>query len=178
MTRWAALVSGVNRICRAGSLLAGLAGLAATCMITFGVTMRYFFGRPQVFVDELATFLLVVVVFCGLAHTFRSNGHITVDLLSSRLEPGPRAWLRVITLLLGSSFVGIVAWQTLEATLRAYRLGRVSVVMLYPLWIPHLFMPLGLALLLLAMLVSLTDEGRRLVGGGVNRTRSVHGSPD
>jgi len=130
-------------------------------LITYSVVLRYFLGRPQIFVDELATFLLVVVICWGLAHTFRSDGHITVDLLVRRLGPGPRAGLRVATLLLGSAFVAVVTWETLRTALQAYRYGRVSTVMLYPLWIPQLAIPLGFALLLAAMLVTLARSARR-----------------
>ena len=157
----------VDRTARAGSLVAGLAVLVITVLITYSVVLRYFFGSPQIFVDELATFLLVVVISWGLAHTFRSDGHITVDLLVRRLGPRTRAGLRAATLLLGSAFVTVVAWQTLDTALQAHRYGRVSTVMLYPLWLPQLVIPLGFALLLAAMLLALARGWRRVKGGGV-----------
>jgi TRAP-type C4-dicarboxylate transport system permease small subunit len=173
MNRWAGrLAAAVDWASRAGSFLSGLAILVITVMITYGVTMRYFFGRPQPFVDEQVTFLLVVVIFWGLAHTFRSDGHITVDLLTGRLRPGPRTALRVATLFLGLAFLAIVTWETWDTALRAYRFGRVSIVMLYPLWIPQLCIPLGLGVMFFAMLAALIREVR-LLAGAVPSDRSA-----
>jgi TRAP-type C4-dicarboxylate transport system permease small subunit len=152
MKRWSAWV---DRTARAGSFLGGLAVLVITLLVTYDVAMRYFLGRPQVFVHELASFLLVLVIFWGLAHTFRSDGHIAVDLVTRTLRPPLRASLRAVTLLLGLAFLAIVTWETWETALRAYRFGRVSTVMLYPLWIPQLCIPLGLGLMFFAMLVAL-----------------------
>lgn len=157
-------VGAVDWTARAGSFLAGVAVLLITLLITYDVAMRFFLGRPQVFVDELASFLQVVVIFWGLAETFRRDGHISVDLLTQRLRPGPRAGLRVVTLVLALGFLAIVTWQTVDTALRAYRFGRVSTVMLYPLWIAQLCIPLGLALMLVAMLLALGRQVRVLAG--------------
>src|SRR5437762_8691909 len=98
--------------------------------------MRSFFERPQLFVDEVASFLEVLIVFGGAAYTFRAGGHVRVDLLTTLLRPAARAWLRVVTLALGVVFLAIVMWVTTQSALAAWRYGRVSAVMLYPLWWP------------------------------------------
>jgi TRAP-type C4-dicarboxylate transport system permease small subunit len=149
---------------KTASLLGGLATLAITALVAFDVLMRYFLGQPQLFVDEVAGFLQVLVVFWGLAPTWEAGGHIRVDLLTTHL-PGPvRAWLRVATLVLGVAFVAIVSWVTGLSALAAYRYGRVSTVMLYPLWIPMLLIPTGLGLLTLAMLATLVRQVRAAQG--------------
>ena len=51
-------------------LVSGLAVLAITLLISFDVLMRYFLDQPQLFVDELTSFLLVGVIFWGTAPTF------------------------------------------------------------------------------------------------------------
>ena len=172
MTWWTAVVDSVGR---AGSFLAGLAVLLITLLITYDVGMRYLLGRPQIFVDELASFLQVVVAFWGLAHTFKTEGHIRVDLVMGALRPSARTRLRVATLFLGVVFLIIVTWQTWDTALRAYRLGRVSTVMLYPLWIPQLCIPLGLALMFFAMVPALIREVARLTRG---ERKPVAGSVD
>jgi len=83
---------------KAAGLLAGLGVLVMAGLITFDVLMRYFLDRPQLFVDELASFLQVFVVFAALAYTFRAGGHVRVDLVTSSLARPVRAWLRVVTL--------------------------------------------------------------------------------
>jgi hypothetical protein len=55
-------------------------------------------------------------------------------------------------------------WPTVQSALTAYRYGRVSAVMLYPLWAPMLLIPLGLLLLALTMLAALAAQLRALRG--------------
>src|SRR3989304_2628760 len=76
--RPAGLEALVVRTSKGASLLGGVATFAITALITFDVLMRFFFGEPQLFVDELASFLQVVVIFWGLAYTFRVGGPVRV----------------------------------------------------------------------------------------------------
>jgi TRAP-type C4-dicarboxylate transport system permease small subunit len=152
----------IGRIARAASTLAGLAVLVIVGLITYDVAMRHFFGEPQLFVDELASFLEVVVIFGGLAATFRTGGHVRVDLVTARLPGRVRARLRVVSLAVGIVFLAVVIWPTVESALTAYRYGRVSAVMLYPLWPTMLLIPLGLVLLALVMLGALAAQLRAL----------------
>jgi TRAP-type C4-dicarboxylate transport system permease small subunit len=154
-------------IARASSIagtVAGFATLAIVLLISYDVLMRYFFDQPQLFVDELASFLEVLIIFGGLAWTFNARGHIRIDLVTPHL-PGPvRAWLRVVTLTLGMVLLAVVMWVTGQSALTAYRYGRVSAVMLYPLSLPMLFIPAGLGLMSLAMLVTLVRQVRVALG--------------
>ena len=162
----------IGRLARAAATLAGLAVLAVVLLVTFDVGMRFFFDRPQLFVDEIASFLEVLVIFGGLAYTFRSGGHVRVDLVTGHLPRPARAWLRLLGLLIGLAFLVAVIWTTAQSALTAYRYGRVSTVMLYPLWLPMLLIPAGLALLGVTMLVTLVRQARRLVGAGADEVEA------
>ena len=154
----------IGRVARSASTLAGFAVLAIVALITYDVAMRFFFEQPQLFVDEVASFLLLLVIFGGLGYTFRTGGHVRVDLVTAHLPGRARAWLRVLGLVLGLAFLGVVMWPTVQSALTAYRYGRVSAVMLYPLWVPMLLIPLGLLLLALTMLAALAAQVRTLGG--------------
>jgi TRAP-type C4-dicarboxylate transport system permease small subunit len=159
----------IARLASVAALLAGFATLAVVLLISYDVTMRYFFDKPQIFIDEVASFLEVLIIFGGAAYTFRIGGHVRVDLVTALLRPAARAWLRVLTLALGVVFLGIVIWVTTQSALAAWRYGRVSAVMLYPLWWPMLFIPAGLALMALAMLERLGRQVRAGVGPPARR---------
>jgi TRAP-type C4-dicarboxylate transport system permease small subunit len=150
-------------------LLAGFATLAIVLLVSYDVTMRSFFNQPQLFVDEVASFLQVLLIFGGAAATFRSGGHVRVDLLTAHVRPAARAWLRVLTLLLGVVLLAVVIWVTTQSALNAYRYGRVSAVMLYPLWLPMACIPAGLALMALAMLGALGRQVRLALGPPARR---------
>jgi TRAP-type C4-dicarboxylate transport system permease small subunit len=149
---------------RAASFLGGLATLLMAAMITVDVLMRYFANYPLLGVDEIAGFLQTLVVFWGITYTFRQGGHIRVDLVITHLPAVARGWLRVFTLLLGLGLLAIVTWVTLQTALTSLRYGRVSAVMLYPLWPPMLLIPTGLALMGVAMLADLVRQVRVLTG--------------
>jgi len=159
----------IARLASVAALLAGFATLAVVLLISYDVTMRYFFDKPQIFVDEVARFLEVLIVFGGAAYTFRIGGHVRVDLVTTLLRPAVRAWLRVLTLAVGVAFLAIVIWVTTQSALAAWRYGRVSAVMLYPLWWPMLLIPAGLALMALAMLARLGRQVRAAVGPPARR---------
>jgi TRAP-type C4-dicarboxylate transport system permease small subunit len=159
----------MRRAADVAGLLAGFATLAIVLLVTYDVTMRYFFDRPQLFVDEVASFLQVLLIFAGAAYTFRVGGHVRVDLLTGHVRPSLRAWLRVVTLVLGVVLLAVVIWVTTQSAVTAYRYGRVSAVMLYPLWFPMAFIPAGLALMGLAMLVALGRQVKRALGPAAAR---------
>lgn len=159
----------IGRAAGVAALVAGLATLAIVLLISYDVVLRAVFARPQLFVDELAGFLEVLVVFGGAAYTFRVGGHVRVDLVTARLPPAARAWLRVVTLALGVVFLAVVVWVTTRSALTAWRYGRVSAVMLYPLWVPMLLIPLGLALMASAMLSTLGRQLRAALGRPADR---------
>jgi len=154
----------IGRAAGVAGLLAGFGTLAIVVLISYDVFMRYFFDRPQLFVDEMASFIEVLVVFGGAAYTFRTGGHVRVDLLTGHVRPATRAWLRLATLALGVVFLAVVIWVTARSALSAYGFGRVSAVMLYPLWLPMAIIPAGLALMALAMLVTLVRQASTLLG--------------
>lgn len=137
------------------TLITGLMVLFITIMVSYDVLMRYFFDEPQLFVDDLTSFVLVAIIFLGAGPVFYRGGHIRVDLLTSHLKSKTQKQLRAITLLIGITFLGIVTYQTVVSTITAFQTGRVTSVMNYPLWIGMLFVPIGSMLLLFFMFVEL-----------------------
>ena len=98
----------IGRASKAAALLSGLATSALAVIISFDVLMRYFLNRPQLLVDEVAPFLLLLVIFGAAAQTFRVGGHVRVDLVTAYLPRPARAWLRVVTLVIGMGFLAVV----------------------------------------------------------------------
>jgi len=159
----------IDRTSKGASFLGGVATLLITGLVTFDVLMRYFFNAPQLFVDEVSGFLQVLIVFGGLAQTFRVGGHVRVDLITNTLAPPVRAWLRVVTLAVGVAVLLVMIVVTWQSTLSAYRYGRVSAVMLYPIWLPMGLIPAGLALMAAAMMLALARQLRAALGPRAGR---------
>ncbi len=149
---------GLERFSERIILITGLLILFIVLIVSYDVLLRYFLNEPQLFVDDLSCFLLVVVTFLGAGPTFYRGGHIRVDLVTSRLKPRTERRLRVVTLIIGIALSAIVIRETMVSTLSAFKTGRVSAVMVYPLWIPMIFVPLGMALMVFFMIVALVKQ--------------------
>jgi TRAP-type C4-dicarboxylate transport system permease small subunit len=147
--------NGLERFSERIVLLTGLGVLAMTLMVSYDVLMRYFLGDPQLFVDDLTSFLLVAIIFLGAGPVFYRGGHIQIDLVTSHLKSKTQSRLRVITLSIGIALLGIVIYETMVSTVSALQTGRVSAVMNYPLWVGMIFIPLGLILMVFFMVVEL-----------------------
>lgn len=154
------------RVADGFALLAGVVVLAITLLVSYDVGMRTLLDAPQLFVDELCGFLLVFVIFAGLAHTFLRGGHVRVDLVTGRLPGRARARMRIATLAAGIAVLLISAWVTSSSAITAFRYGRVSTVELYPLWVPMVAIPAGLLLMALAMAAIVLRQWRVLRRAG------------
>ena len=141
-------------------LITGLGILAITLLVSYDVLMRFFLNEPQLFVDDLSSFLLVAVVFLGTGPTFYKGGHIRVDLVTSRLRKKSQSRLRIVTLCMGLLLLGVIIYETMISTVAAFQTGRVSAVMAYPLWTAMLFIPCGLILMAFFFGVELLKEAR------------------
>ncbi len=150
--------NGLERLSEWIILLTGLAVLAMTLMVSYDVLMRYFLGEPQLFVDDLTSFLLVAMIFLGAGPVFYKGGHIRIDLVTSHLKSKTQSRMRVITLFMGIAFLVVVIYETMVSTISALQTGRVSAVMNYPLWVAMIFIPLGLILMVFFMGVQLVNE--------------------
>jgi TRAP-type C4-dicarboxylate transport system permease small subunit len=150
--------NGLERFSERIVLLTGLGVLAITLMVSYDVLMRYFLDDPQLFVDDLTSFLLVAIIFLGAGPVFYKGGHIRIDLVTSRLKSKTQSRMRVITLFIGIAFLFIVIYETMVSTVAAFQTGRVSAVMNYPLWAGMIFIPLGLILMAFFMGVQLVKE--------------------
>ena len=89
----------VGGLARLAAGLAALIALALLAVVAYGVIMRYLFVAPQVWTDETATFLLVLMVMLGLAEVLRRDEHIAVDLVTSRLGPRGRRLVGIWSML-------------------------------------------------------------------------------
>ena len=136
--------------------LAAAAILAMTLLITLDVTGRYLFGRPTLIAVEMSGYLLVAMVFLGLAYTDHRGRHIQIAILTSRLPPRGQAVLGMVNTAIASAFCLWLAWLTLQPVLLDRAFGTVSLTgTRTPIWIPSAAIPLGLALVGLHLLARL-----------------------
>jgi TRAP-type C4-dicarboxylate transport system permease small subunit len=128
-------------------------------MVTSGVVARRAFNTPFLFVEELSGYVVLGIVFLGLAYTLRTGGHIRVDIVHDRLAGAGRTALQAACLLLALVWAAFVVAGTTRLVHEYYTQGVLSFAYTQtPLWIPGSLMVVGAVLLALqcvAMLLRL-----------------------
>lgn len=141
----------------AGWVLMGIIGLT---MIE--VVSRYVLKAPLILSDELGGYALVAITFLGLACCGLEQGHIRITFIVERLKPRTAGWIRVITLVLGLSFIAVAAWVSWQFLIDSFtRNMRANSWLMTPLRWPQMALPIGFtlfALLLLARLVKTVQD--------------------
>lgn len=74
-------------------IILGCLALAVVILsVTYGVAMRYLFGDPPVWINEVSSIGFTWMVFLGASAAYKRKMHIGIDLLVNRLPPGVR-WI-------------------------------------------------------------------------------------
>lgn len=147
--------------------LASLCLVAAAFIITEAVLVRKIFGVSTIWQIEASVFLLIFVVFVGAAFVQKNEHHLNVDLIITRFSPKTREIIligaSVYTCLL-AAMIAWYAWPMWWETL----INREHSESLWgpPLWIPYLFLPLGMTLLFLQYIVYIRKKIVALRTGG------------
>ena len=142
-------------LARLGLALASLALLGSLVAIGYSVVMRYVFGAPVAWTDELVGYLLVASVMLAAPDALLEGEHISVDIVTERLA----ARGRKIAYLAGLAAVAATALLLLVEGLRTVEFShmvglRSNGDLALPLWMPQLLIPVGALLLMLAALVA------------------------
>jgi TRAP-type C4-dicarboxylate transport system permease small subunit len=137
-----------------GGMYASGAGVfIMSVLITIEITGRYLFGFSLLVVDEWSGYLLVMVTFLGLAYTMKTKGFLQIDFLVNRLSQRRRHLFNIFLVLIALIYSLVIGWKLIIYTWLNYSTGAVSVsISQTPLYIPQLFMPLGILLLVLELI--------------------------
>jgi|SRR5690625_216433 len=140
---------------KCAAILLLIMGLA----VSYDVIMRYFFGSPTIWVNEISGYLLVIITFLSASHTLKIGGHVKVDMVENFLSEKGRKFLFLITHFLILFFVVTITWKGAQMVWMSWDLGwSASTLLKTPLFIPQLFIPMGGLLLTFETLVIIIDK--------------------
>jgi TRAP-type C4-dicarboxylate transport system permease small subunit len=139
---------GLRRRIEAISL--GIAGVGVACLIaltliiTYEVVMRYVWNKPTMFADEIASYLMVGIVFLGMPHTLSQGAHVQIDILTGLMPTRLKLIFEIICDAVSVAFAGILvagAWYKFE---NYWSRGTVSDTILYtPMYLPAIPLVIG-----------------------------------
>lgn len=143
-----------------GIVAAGLL-LAMVVVMFLSIVMRQF-GGLLVGSEDIATFSMVGLAFLGLPSVYRLGMHIRVETIVSRLPKAAQQWANMVCVLVAIAVCLVLIYFSAVLVADSWRYGDTSFGLLpIPLWIPQLPIPIGLALLTLALLDDLVQLARK-----------------
>ena len=135
------------------NLIAVFCLVAMTLLINVEVFSRTFFGVSTLISEEWSSYMLVYMIFLGLASTYRQDALLRVEVIFMRLHKKHQDLIRLICLLLAIVFVVLFDYELTRFVLSSYLSGLKSISFSEtPLYIPQIAMPIGVALLGLQLL--------------------------
>lgn len=125
-------------------------------MVTTEAVIRSIFGLSMMVADEFAGYCGVWFVCLGLGYSVRNHALMRVDVLYRRLGNFPQKILQVIFDLVSIVISMILCYEFAHLWLQSIRTGVKSVSQAeIPLWIPQVVMPIGMGIVIVALLLEL-----------------------
>jgi len=101
--------------------LAGIMMMTSAVGVCVDVVMRYFFNRPIPGVVQFSQYFLLYIPFLAAAYVLREDSHIKVDIVLNPLSQRTQSLVNMITSIMGSVVLLILAYYGFRVTLDYYR---------------------------------------------------------
>jgi len=139
------------------------------CMMlltTVDVILRGAFNRPITGAFETTELLMLMAVALGLAYTQSKKGHVSVELVASRLSKQARAANDVFVYVICLGIYALISWQAVVGGQRQQIANVViSEVMKIPVYLFYYVLALGCVILCLVFVLDIIDALHSLRGG-------------
>lgn len=168
---WGWCNHGLSWLVRTANLLSAVCVLLLMILVVADILGRYLLNSPVPMTYEVGAFLMVFIVFLGLAYTQRMGAHIRVEFFTLRLSRRTRASLDIVASILGLLLYATVTYQGFIWAMTSWQVGDyVAGLINIPRWPSQFMVPLGAALLCLQFLADVVQRVTELRGGrAVNR---------
>src|SRR6266851_1579627 len=139
-------------------IIASVALVAASLVLTYSVIVRYFLKISTDWQDEMSVFLIIGAVFMSSAAIQARRGHVAIEAISSLLPPSVNRIRLIVVDILSlafCAFFALKAWTLLdEAWVDNFHSGSTWGP---PLWVPYSLMTAGMLLLSLQLLLQIAS---------------------
>ena len=121
LTMLKSFIKNIERLNRITGKIIAIAIPGIMCLLTLEVILRYIFNSPTTWAMETSQILMCVFVALGGGYTALQKGHVSVDILVSRMTERKRAILDIITAPLFFIFISLflikmteIAWESMQ----------------------------------------------------------------
>jgi C4-dicarboxylate transporter, DctQ subunit len=130
--------------------LAAIAGcllILTVVLVPVDVLSRYFFNAPLTWVYEVTEYILLLVPCLGMAWLARANGHVAIDIVTSRLPGRSRLLFSSASFVAAAAICGFIAWWGVRVTHQSYEAKAIiENVLQTPQWLIYVWIPVGFGL--------------------------------
>jgi TRAP-type C4-dicarboxylate transport system permease small subunit len=155
----------------AAMFLGNLCMAAMLILVCLNVILRYVFGQPIYWGDEVMIYLMVLMVFLGFGYMLIENRHVRMTAIMEKLSVRTQNILWIIISLLGVGYFIILLLAGIYITMDSFQIGFISTITGWPIGPWQVVMCTGLAILLLASLWFLMNRVRIALGGHSEKER-------
>ena len=136
--------------------------VAAACVLTYSVIIRYFLKWSTDWQDETSVFLIVGAVFMSAAAVQARRGHVAIEAIFGLLSRRANYVRQILVDIASLLFCGFFAWKSWTLLIEAVTEGyRSSSTWQPPLWIPYSLMTVGMTLLTIQLALQIAAALRR-----------------
>lgn len=141
----------IDRLCKIGAYLSGILLVGLVALILLEIFLRSFFNISTMIADEYSGYLYLASIFLGLAYTFLKDGHIRINIVTSKLNKRGNFYADIIAAIITFLVLAFILYRTILFTYDSYSLEMLSeAVSETPLYLTQIVMPIGTTLFLLA----------------------------
>ena len=147
-----------------------VAALTFMTLLTFvQVVLRYGFSAGFVWSLEATTYAFAWLVLIGMSYGVRTQAHIAVDLVTSRLAPRAARAVALVALACGLAYCALMIYGSSVFIDRLMALGNNARDIPLPRWVLTGPMPIAFGLLALRLVQAARPVLRPSIASGVSR---------
>ncbi len=125
---------------------------------------RYLFRAPIRSTYELTGLFMVFLIALGWPHTTEVKGHVSVDILTSRLPDSIRKVLDIFTLFLGLVSFVVLGWSSVLTGIQFHQVGNQTDLLRIPYMPIAMLMAFGAFLAALMIFFQLVNGLKKMIG--------------
>lgn len=91
-------------------------------LMSVNVFSRYLLGTGIIWSEEISRYLLIYIVYIGIATGFRRDTHVRLELLGRLLAPGAKRALDAVNWVICLGFLALIVWVYIDLIEAFHRL--------------------------------------------------------
>ena len=138
----------IDAVVTAGGYASAALMVIVTLLPIYEVVTRYFLQSPSIWASDFTRYGILYLTFLGAAWVLKEDGHVKIELLTSRFSAGGENLIAALTSTIGCVACGIFCWAVTRSTWDSFQAGQAIVrSVVVPRYLVVWIMPLGTFLL-------------------------------